>query len=80
MKQEQFIQIGVTALRDPATGDFLPAVPLYIRAEEGAAAGEEKLVEDIGKLLAERMRRYCEACGDAGDAGRSKRSVPAFEC
>ena len=35
-KQEKFIQIGVTALRDPATGDFLPAVPLYIKAEDGA--------------------------------------------
>ena len=27
-----FIQIGVTAARDPATGAFLPAVPLYIEA------------------------------------------------
>ena len=25
-KQEKFIQVGVTALRDPATGEFLPAV------------------------------------------------------
>ena len=63
-KQEKYIQVGVTALRDPATGDFLPAVPLYIKAEDGAEEAEEKLIEDIGKLLAERIRRYkadCEA-------------------
>lgn len=61
-KQERFIQVGVTALRDPATGDFLPAVPLYIKAEDGAVEAEEKLTRDIGKLLAERMRRYKAAC------------------
>jgi len=67
-KQEKFIQIGVTALRDPATGDFLPAVPLYIKAEDGAEEAEEKLVHDIGKLLAARMRKYKEACDAAGVA------------
>lgn len=67
-KQERFIQVGVTALRDPATGDFLPAVPLYIKAEDGAEEAEEKLTRDIGKLLAERMRRYKEACEAAGVA------------
>lgn len=32
-KQEKYIQVGVTAMRDPATGEFLPAVPLYIKAD-----------------------------------------------
>ena len=67
-KQEKYIQVGVTARRNPATGEFLPAVPLYIKAEDGAEAGEEKLIEDIGKLLAERMRRYKAACAAAGVA------------
>lgn len=31
-QREDFIQIGFTALRDPVTRDFLPAVPLYIKA------------------------------------------------
>lgn len=53
-KQEKFIQVGVTALRDPATGEFLPAVPLYIKAEDGAEESEEKLIGDIGKLMAHR--------------------------
>lgn len=67
-KQERFIQIGVTALRDPATGDFLPAVPLYIKAEDGAEEAEEKLTQDIGKLLAQRMRMYKEKCAAEGIA------------
>ena len=45
---EKYIQVGVTALRNPATGEFLPAVPLYIKAEDSAEAAEEKLIEDIG--------------------------------
>lgn len=66
MNQERFIQVGVTALRDPATGDFLPAVPLYIKAEGGAVEAEEKLIHDIGSLLAARMRQYESACRAAG--------------
>ena len=46
-KQEKFIQVGVTALRDPAIGEFLPAVPLYIKAEDGAEESEEKLIRNI---------------------------------
>ncbi len=65
-KEEKYIQIGVTALREPGTGDFLPAVPLYIKAEDGAKQGEEKLISDIGNLLAIRMRKYLEGCQNAG--------------
>lgn len=65
-KQEKFIQVGVTALRDPATGEFLPAVPLYIKAEDGAEESEEKLIGDIGKLMAQRIRAYKAACAAAG--------------
>lgn len=61
-KQEKFIQIGFTALRDPKTGGFLPAVPLYIKAENGAEEAEEKLIRDIGGLLALRMKAYMEGC------------------
>lgn len=63
---EKYIQIGVTALRNPSDGSYLPAVPLYIKAEEDAAEGEEQLIEDIGKLFADRMRRYQEECLKAG--------------
>ena len=63
---EKYIQIGVTALRNPATGEFLPAVPLYIKAEDGAEEAEEKLIADIGNLLAQRFKKYMDGCKEAG--------------
>lgn len=63
---EKYIQVGFTALRDPATGDFLPAVPLYIKAENGAVEAEESLIHDIGNLLAHRMKAYMDKCREAG--------------
>ncbi|MBE5791653.1 MAG: hypothetical protein E7322_05790 [Clostridiales bacterium] len=65
-KQERYIQVGVTALRDPATGDFLPAIPLFVRAEDVNEEEEKKLATDIGKLLAAKMRKYKESCEKAG--------------
>ena len=62
----RFIQVGVTALRDPATGDFLPAVPLYIKAECGAEEAEQKLIDGIGNLLARRIKAYMDGCQAAG--------------
>lgn len=59
---DTYIQVGVTALRDPISGDYLPAVPLYVKSEDGAQEAEEKLIEDIGRLMASRMRRYIEGC------------------
>lgn len=67
-KQEEYIQIGVTALRNPATGDFLPAVQIFIKAEDGAKESAAKLEQDIGKLLAQRMRMYKEKCAAEGIA------------
>ncbi len=65
-KKEEYIQIGYTALRDPKTGDYLPAVPLYIKAEGGAGEAEQKVIDDIGNLLARRMKAYVDGCREAG--------------
>lgn len=46
-----YIQIGVTALRDPVTREPLQAVPLYIRAED--AGKVEAARADDGPLIAE---------------------------
>ena len=61
-----FIQIGVTALRDPKTGEYLPAVPMYIEADAESKAGEAALIQDIGRLLADRMRKYKTQCAAEG--------------
>lgn len=65
---EKYIQVGFTAMRDPTTGEFLPAVPLYIKAEEGAAETEERLMGDLGNLLARRIKAYMDGCKEAGVA------------
>lgn len=61
----RFVQVGVTALRDPKTGDFLPSVPLYIKVddEEEATAIQEPLFKDIGGVFAKRMKEYVDAHG-----------------
>ena len=51
---EEFIQVGVTAARDPMTGDYLPAVPLFIQATDAAAKSADDLIEDIQSLFAAR--------------------------
>ena len=52
-----FIQIGVTALRDPVTGEFLPEVPLYVEAEHRERVAET-MDEDLRKLFAGKMAQY----------------------
>lgn len=68
-----FVQCGTAALRDPATGGFLPAVPLYIEVDAseveprtGLAASEEKLCFDIGAVMAEKFGQYVRACRREG--------------
>jgi len=62
----EYIQVGVTAMRDPKTGDFLPAVPLYIKATTEAKAAEEALLQDISGVFAERMQQYIAGNKKAG--------------
>lgn len=65
---ERYIQIGMTALREPGTGEFLPEVPLYVRADDLAEETEEQLISDFAKLMALKMRSYQEGCRKAGVA------------
>ncbi len=65
-KKEEYIQIGYTALRDPTTGSYLPATPLYIKVGDGAAEAEQKVIEDIGNLFALRMKQYIDGCKEVG--------------
>lgn len=68
-EKESYIQIGVTALRDPTTGDFLPSVPLYIRAEDRKKVSVPLFTGDeteLAKVLAGKMKQYVDGCRAAG--------------
>ena len=53
----RFVQVGVTALRDPVTGEFLPAVPLFIREED---AKRPEMPRSDGGLMAELSKKMKE--------------------
>ena len=65
-KDDGYIQVGVTALRDPSTGGYLPAVPLYINADESAFEAQQSFFEDIGHLFALQIKAYMDGCREAG--------------
>lgn len=63
-----FVECGLTALRDPSTGGFLPAVPLYMEVSKeeieprtGLAASEKQLQFDIGEIFADKFGQYVRA-------------------
>lgn len=66
--QDKFIQVGVTALRDPLTGGYLPSVPLYIEATDEAVVAENGLLDNIGGVLAQKFKEYMDGCKKAGAA------------
>lgn len=66
MQKEEYIQVGVTALRDPTTGGYLPAVPLYIKADESAREAQQSFFEDIGHLFALQIKAYMDGCAKEG--------------
>ena len=54
----EFIQVGSTAMRDPVTGEFLPSVPLYIRAEDQGKVATPVFDGELMRTLAEKFRAY----------------------
>lgn len=64
----EYIQVGFTSMRDPATGNFLPAVPLFIEATEEAKESEAAVIKDIGSVFADKMKQYIDAGGMVGSA------------
>jgi hypothetical protein len=44
-----YIQVGVTSLRNPATGEFMPSVPLFIKAS--ASKEDEAHVRALARSL-----------------------------
>lgn len=60
MEGEKYIQIGVIAARDPS-GNFLPAVPIYVEATPELEQAEEHQIMEIGAVFAAKMKQYIEA-------------------
>ena len=67
-----FIQIGVTAARDPETGDFLPAEPIFKEVTPEMEKAEAATYNDVGKMLAEKMKQYIDGGGLIEQRGRKR--------
>ena len=64
MKNGEFVQIGVTAMRTP-TGDFLPSVPIYIKTTDaiksnGLTASEVAALRDVAAVIADAKTDHVE--------------------
>ena len=63
----QAIQGGTDTLRNPATGEPVLTVPVYIEATPAAVESEERLEINIGKVFAEKFKQYVDAGGLKGE-------------
>ena len=76
-----YLQIGATALRDPITGNFLPSVPLFVRAEDSEGVAEPLAYDlrQLGKKVeeyrreAERLEAEAQARKEARRKSRSRK-------
>lgn len=70
-----FVQIGITALRAP-DGSFLPSTPIYAEVPEVTAEGlapqEDKAIDSLALLLAEKFKQYKSAVAAAERRGKQK--------
>ena len=67
-----FIQIGTTATRDPKTGEFLEAVPIYEEVTPELKAAETAVHTDIARLFAGKMKQYIDGGGFIGKKGKRR--------
>lgn len=65
-----YIQVGVTAIRDPKTGEILHSVPMYARAKDLGVSDEKDAVDPmasgISATLADMFKQYVNGCREAG--------------
>lgn len=64
--EENFVQIGFGAFRNPKTGEFMPSVPLYVRREDATVGTSKTLLDNFGALMAKKMKDYVDACEEQG--------------
>jgi hypothetical protein len=70
-----FRQIGQVALREPGTGEMLPAVKLYVRESDAAAMPDTALL-DIGSLLGRKFSEYAKKEAAARGGVKKTRRIP----
>jgi len=77
---EKYVQVGVTALRGP-DGKWLESAPMFVREEDVQKVQAERLEEDIGALLAGKMKEYMDGCrrASAGCCQRAPESGVMLE-
>ena len=66
MARSKFVQVGVTSVRDPVTGNLIQATPLYVKVKDGAEVINEGIAEAAGSIFAHQMRDYIKSCEEAG--------------
>ena len=60
----RFIQVGMTAMRDPMTGEPLEAVPLYVDTDGGGTLPEIN-IKDVAEAFVRKMKAQKETAGVA---------------
>ena len=55
------IEIGFTARKDPKTGRYMPAEPIYAERDAGTDAAEAGMIRSAGKVFAEALKACIEA-------------------
>lgn len=61
---DEYVQIGVTAMRDRRSGGYLTPEPLYIKANASAAT-DDTWLRSLAALAAECLKK--SRCGDGMD-------------
>lgn len=79
MSVGEYVQVGVTAYRDPATGEFLPSVPLYARAEDVAVNAEDVLIGKIMEVFGPKIYEAIARQAAEQAAQRARASTPRPE-
>ena len=63
-----YVQVGVTAMRDPLTGDFMQSVPLYAKRTDMQKARMPDTLDlhGIMKTLGKQFKEYEDECKKRG--------------
>ena len=61
----RFVQVGVTAMRDPMTGEPLEAVPLYVDTAGGGTQLPEIRIDEFVRCFMKKFREQKETASAA---------------